>query len=63
MVRQGDGERNFHVFYYLFAGLSKEEKRQLTLTELTDYHYLRGGLRGLTRDGAIDIGMSVCSCV
>ena len=54
VVRQGDGEKNFHIFYYLFAGLKPERKKQLLLTEMTDFHYLRGGYEGLTREGAID---------
>ena len=59
---QGDGERNFHVFYYLFAGMSASEKEQLGLTEATDFHYLRGGYRGLTRDVAIDMGACRAPC-
>ena len=54
---QGDGERNFHVFYYLFAGMPKKERERLALTEATEFNYLRGGYRGLTRDVVIDIGM------
>ena len=59
MVLQGDGERNFHVFYYLFAGSSKERLAQLSLTNPTEYHYLRGGSRGMTRDVVIDLGLRV----
>ena len=44
---QGDGERNFHVFYYLFAGLTDEEKAAYSLEDITDYHYIRGGIRHL----------------
>jgi myosin heavy subunit len=55
-VRQGDSERNFHVFYYLFAGMSADRKANLSLTEPTNYHYLRGGYKGLTRDALIDMG-------
>eukprot|EP00039_Didymoeca_costata_P009140 m.120959 g.120959 ORF g.120959 m.120959 type:complete len:1511 (-) comp14377_c0_seq1:178-4710(-) len=55
VVVQGDGERNFHVFYYLFSGLSKEKKKEFHLGDITDYHYVRGGILGLTRDGVIDI--------
>ena len=59
VVRQGDGERNFHIFYYIFAGLSEERKTELKLADSTSYHYLRGGTKGLTRDGAIDINAVV----
>ncbi|CAG8492693.1 1103_t:CDS:2 [Cetraspora pellucida] len=33
-------ERNFHVFYYLIAGASQEEKAHLHLTEIPNYRYL-----------------------
>ncbi|CAG8558760.1 8590_t:CDS:2, partial [Racocetra fulgida] len=33
-------ERNFHVFYYLIAGASQEEKAHLHLTEIFNYRYL-----------------------
>lgn len=52
VVRQGDGERNFHVFYYLFSSKIKEAHN---LKPVTEYHYLRGGTSGLTRDTAIDV--------
>ncbi|KAF8905955.1 glycosyltransferase family 2 protein [Gymnopilus junonius] len=38
------GERNFHIFYYLFAGASAEERQHLHLVEKTTYRYL--GQRG-----------------
>jgi myosin-3 len=56
VVRQADGEQNFHVFYYVFAGLSEEERERFHLTGIVDYHYLRGGQKGTTRDTIIDIG-------
>lgn len=39
------GERNFHIFYYLVAGASLEERQHLRLDERTTYRYLgqRGG--------------------
>ncbi|EJD51949.1 glycosyltransferase family 2 protein [Auricularia subglabra TFB-10046 SS5] len=38
------GERNFHIFYYLLAGASPEERQHLKLSEKTTFRYL--GQRG-----------------
>ncbi|KAG5634988.1 hypothetical protein H0H81_012795 [Sphagnurus paluster] len=38
------GERNFHIFYYLVAGASAEERQHLHLLDKTTYRYL--GQRG-----------------
>ncbi|XP_047987944.1 myosin-VIIa isoform X1 [Leguminivora glycinivorella] len=43
IVSQGTDERNYHVFYCLLAGLSKEEKKKLELGEPKEYRYLSGG--------------------
>lgn len=34
------GERNFHIFYYLFAGASQDERRHMQLLEKTTFRYL-----------------------
>ncbi|KAG5643421.1 hypothetical protein DXG03_000965 [Asterophora parasitica] len=34
------GERNFHIFYYLVAGASAEERQHLHLLDKTTYRYL-----------------------
>ncbi|KAL5497865.1 hypothetical protein ACEPAH_2796 [Sanghuangporus vaninii] len=34
------GERNFHIFYYLVAGASAEERQHLKLTEKSTFRYL-----------------------
>lgn len=34
------GERNFHIFYYLVAGASPEERQHLHLLDKTTYRYL-----------------------
>ncbi|KAI9026449.1 chitin synthase-domain-containing protein [Phycomyces nitens] len=36
-----NGEQNFHVFYYLLAGASEEDKQTLRLEDVTQYTYLR----------------------
>lgn len=56
VVRQGDGERNFHVFYYLIAGVDRQDAAKYELQDITDYHYLRGGYKNMSRDTGIDHG-------
>ncbi|XP_059049839.1 myosin-VIIa [Achroia grisella] len=43
IVSQGTQERNYHVFYCLLAGLSKEEKKKLELGTPSEYRYLTAG--------------------
>lgn len=43
LVSQSDGERNYHVFYSMVAGLTKDEKKTLELTDASNYNYLNGG--------------------
>nr|XP_002739436.2 PREDICTED: unconventional myosin-XIX-like [Saccoglossus kowalevskii] len=40
VVRQGIGERNFHIFYQMLQGCSDEDRDQWGITETTEYHYL-----------------------
>ncbi|XP_054988898.1 unconventional myosin-IXa isoform X2 [Sorex araneus] len=40
LVYQEHNERNYHVFYYLLAGASEEEKIAFHLKEPEEYHYL-----------------------
>ncbi|CAG4965641.1 unnamed protein product [Parnassius apollo] len=37
---QGRNERNYHVFYYLLAGASEQEREQLHLLTVDKYNYL-----------------------
>ena len=40
IVTHSHDERNYHVFYCMLAGMSKEEKQILDLTNASDYVYL-----------------------
>ncbi|XP_058622310.1 unconventional myosin-IXAb isoform X2 [Onychostoma macrolepis] len=40
LVYQEHNERNYHVFYYLLAGASEEERRAFQLLKPEEYHYL-----------------------
>ncbi|XP_063737565.1 LOW QUALITY PROTEIN: unconventional myosin-IXAa [Eleginops maclovinus] len=40
LVYQEHNERNYHVFYYLLAGASEEERRSFHLMKPEEYHYL-----------------------
>jgi myosin-7 len=42
IVSQSLDERNYHIFYCMLAGLSKEEKQKLELEEASTYKYLTG---------------------
>ncbi|NXE95859.1 MYO3B protein, partial [Menura novaehollandiae] len=42
VVQQDTGERNFHIFYYMFAGLSSEEKEMYGLLDPSLYRYISG---------------------
>ncbi|XP_060047912.1 unconventional myosin-X [Erinaceus europaeus] len=40
VVRQNPGERNYHIFYALLAGLEHKEREEFYLSVPEDYHYL-----------------------
>ncbi|XP_040198980.1 unconventional myosin-IXa isoform X2 [Rana temporaria] len=40
LVYQEQHERNYHVFYYLLAGATEEEKMEFHLSQPESYHYL-----------------------
>nr|XP_046215523.1 unconventional myosin-IXb-like isoform X2 [Oncorhynchus gorbuscha] len=41
LVFRAKNERNYHVFYYLLVGASKEEQREFSLLQPEDYAYLQ----------------------
>uniref|UniRef100_A0A8C3AFG6 Myosin IXb n=1 Tax=Cyclopterus lumpus TaxID=8103 RepID=A0A8C3AFG6_CYCLU len=41
LVSRDQGERNYHVFYYLLVGASKEEQEEFHLLKPQDYLYLK----------------------
>ncbi len=43
IVSISKGERNYHIFYSMLAGLSRENKRKLELEDANKYIYLTGG--------------------
>ncbi|XP_075770834.1 myosin-IIIb-like isoform X3 [Pelodiscus sinensis] len=45
VVQQDAGERNFHVFYYMFAGLTAEEREMYGLLDPSLYRYISGWFR------------------
>ena len=42
LVSQGGDERNYHIFYCMLAGLTREERQKLDLTDASQYSYLIG---------------------
>ncbi|XP_059618501.1 unconventional myosin-VIIa-like isoform X2 [Phlebotomus argentipes] len=53
IVHQNKGERNYHIFYAMLAGMNREEKKKLDLEDASKYQYLTGG-GTLTTDGRND---------
>ncbi|KAM6222253.1 unconventional myosin-X [Rhynchocyon petersi] len=52
VVRQNPGERNYHVFYALLAGLGDEQREEFYLSKPEHYHYLNQS--GCTEDRTIN---------
>uniref|UniRef100_A0A8C5AJA7 Myosin IXA n=1 Tax=Gadus morhua TaxID=8049 RepID=A0A8C5AJA7_GADMO len=58
LVYQEHNERNYHVFYYLLAGVSEEERTAFHLRKPEEYHYLNQVGRHLLLPHTWD----VCDC-
>ncbi|XP_074073046.1 unconventional myosin-VIIa isoform X2 [Macrotis lagotis] len=43
VCRQAPDERNYHVFYCMLEGMTKDQKKKLGLGQATDYNYLAMG--------------------
>lgn len=43
IVNQASDERNYHIFYCMLAGMSREEKQRLELSDAGKYYYLTQG--------------------
>ncbi|XP_060574389.1 LOW QUALITY PROTEIN: unconventional myosin-XVI-like, partial [Ruditapes philippinarum] len=44
IVHQGKGEQNFHIFYWMMAGLSHEETSLYKLDQMKTFRYLRSSI-------------------
>ena len=53
MVSQAAGERNFHVFYLIFAGLSASEKSQYSLESPDTYEYINTNSEAIRQIGSL----------
>lgn len=42
IVAQNPDERNYHIFYCMLAGMSKEDKQKYDLQDASHYKYLTG---------------------
>ena len=49
VVSQADGEQNFHIFYYLFAGLNDATKAKLQLQDPAKHRYICGNPQAIKR--------------
>ncbi|KAL7748812.1 hypothetical protein RI367_005725 [Sorochytrium milnesiophthora] len=55
------GERSFHVFYYLLAGASPEQRSQFKLHDLSHFDMLKSGQRTLDKSDSEGFGRLVSS--
>ncbi|GAB9472040.1 Myosin-like protein [Globisporangium polare] len=54
LVSQSKGERNYHIFYEMISGSSKEDRHTLGLLDVTEYKYLNGSECYIRLDGVDD---------
>lgn len=47
VVSQSDGERNFHVFYLIFANLSAEKKNSFALLDPSSHRYIKNNTKAI----------------
>ena len=48
VVHQANGERNYHIFYYMLCGLSEDERWSLHIEQ--DYRYLHTSVEALSQE-------------
>eukprot|EP00043_Microstomoeca_roanoka_P014896 m.148547 g.148547 ORF g.148547 m.148547 type:complete len:961 (-) comp16135_c0_seq1:237-3119(-) len=52
VVKQGDGERNFHVFYLFFSGLDDASRAKYNLSDPEEHRYINGNDTALADIGS-----------
>jgi myosin heavy subunit len=55
VVSQVKGERNYHIFYEVFSGLSEEQRDDWCCHDLTTFHYLNQSQEFQRYDGESDV--------
>eukprot|EP00056_Hartaetosiga_gracilis_P013687 m.229278 g.229278 ORF g.229278 m.229278 type:complete len:511 (+) comp13882_c0_seq4:119-1651(+) len=51
VVQQSDGERNFHVFYLFFSGMTEDDKQTYSLDDPEEHRYLNSNDEALREIG------------
>eukprot|EP00049_Salpingoeca_infusionum_P017711 m.354083 g.354083 ORF g.354083 m.354083 type:complete len:962 (-) comp16916_c0_seq1:372-3257(-) len=64
VVRQGEGERNFHVFYLFFAGLDAATREQFEVSDPEEHRFINGNDEALAEiDGLKDMYAELAECI